>query len=331
MASTGQTTAGSGWAGMTAEQYMALLQAQAAKAGAMGYWEQPEYQPTEEEVLMAIYNNRPDLKNAFKNKGKELTDNAKILSKMRTWAQSGEAANLMKTHGSLVGYAQKQTDLAGRPWIAATKSKTETPTMAREQWNAQTGQWEKTFAREGEQWNQNFGLQKDQLGLQQQNAGLSLIQTLAAQRGPADWAAYWQTQNAAANTQLPAWAQILAQKTGVVAQSPAAQGLMGAATGQSIPGTTFGTQQQRPQGSELFQPGAVAKAAPSWAPQVPTQPLGVAPQQVNALQWNALSPTAQQGLVGYVDTMGGVSGTDWISKLQRMMPTGQASSMTAYR
>jgi hypothetical protein len=146
--------------------------------------------------------------------------------------------------------------------------------------------------------------------------------TLQAQnKGPGNAFQLWGLQQAAARTQLPQWQQALQsvlQQQGIVPQ----QGLYG--------------QQQRagtPQAAQA--PGQVVPEAPTgYAPlapgQAPQLPPAVLPQQVNAAQWQALTPSAQQGIAGLAGQQGWYE-QDWLDQMQRMFPKGNATGSTSYR
>jgi len=56
----------------------------------------------------------------------------------------------------------------------------------------------------------------------------------------------------------------------------------------------------------------------------------LAPQKVGAQQWSALTPSAQQGLLGYTEQQG-YNADDWYQRMMQMAPKGQASPATQWR
>jgi hypothetical protein len=174
-----------------------------------------------------------------------------------------------------------------------------------------------------DQFEKQFGLQERQFGFTQQQAewqkqnqqaqlALDWAALAAQNTGPRNAFKLWNIQQMGAKTQLPAWQQVLQnvlQQQGLGgAAAPAAPGMAGAPTAASaVP--------------------AVAGAGGIVAP--PASP-GLAPQKVAANQWQALTPSAQQGVLGYVEQQGYYP-EDWYQRMLQMQPKGQASPLTAWR
>jgi hypothetical protein len=182
-----------------------------------------------------------------------------------------------------------------------------------------------------EQFDKTYGLQERQFGLTQQQAewqkqaqqaqlGLDWASLQAQNKGPGNAFQLWGLQQAAVRTQLPQWQQALQsvlQQQGIVPpQGLYAQPRTGPPQAAQAPGRVV------PEA-----PAVVAPLAPGQAPQLPP---AVLPQQVNARQWQALTPSAQQGIVGLAGQQGWYE-QDWLDQMARMFPKGAGTGATQYR
>jgi hypothetical protein len=363
MASNTDAFGGSGWQQMLADLMKGVLSGQIDLGNLLGTYTKPAYTPTESETLLAIYNNRPDLQAAFKKANKNKTpDEAKQLQMMRDWTKTGEGANLVKQPGGLVGYAQSQKDLAGNPWLKASTPETKTPTLGQQSqdWTKQSGQqglaldYAKTLASMsgpadyGKSWLLQQNAAKTQIpawgkilqnmtGIQGNNpASQGLIQRafggqqpagsqqqgqfLTSTGGPSVNMAGGQQGNVAnsATGTNQNWQQMmqaqLAQALQGMSNAPKPAGGYGDTMpadalkqGVTLNGTQFGTQQQ----------------SPAWTP-------SLRPQDVTAQGWNALSPSAQQGMMGIIGSLTGQDPNDWLAQMQKLSPIGQATGRTQW-
>ena len=354
-----------------------------------------EDQPTRNDVLNAIYKNRPDLQAAYEakkstkdKKGKlwtgdpiafmedwlkttaesEVKSDPTAYAKKQGWiAKPGEVPTLEREKfdadkaqaAATLGLSRQQFEqtLALQTAAAATQ---------REQWAAQLGmdkdQFEKTYtlqqqqfeeqrnqaaaqlglSREQFEWQreyqaQQLGMTKDQFekqyGLQQRAQTLSEQQagwgkeqgqaqlaldwaSLQAQnKGPGNAFQLWGLQQAAARTQLPQWQQAL--------QSVLQQ------QGIAPPQGLYGSQGAAGQAAATLA-GSVTPPAPATPGAPPVLPPAVLPQQVNAAQWQALTPSGQQGIVGLAGQQGWYE-QDWLDQMARMFPKGAGNPNTQYR
>jgi hypothetical protein len=193
----------------------------------------------------------------------------------------------------------------------------------------QKDQWAAELGVNKEQFSQTFGLQeRAQTQSEQQGAwskekdqaqlALSWAQLAASQSGPRNAFKQWNIEQAGAKTQLPAWQNVLQN---VLAQ----QGLGPGAAAPVVPG------------GERAGGVAAAPVQPQWQSTVPgmgvsaqTQAPSLAPQKVGAQQWAGLTPSAQQGVLGYAEQQG-YNADDWFARMTAMAPKGQASSQSQWR
>lgn len=134
------------------------------------------------------------------------------------------------------------------------------------------------------------------------NLGLQYLNLLSSQSGPQDWIKYWNTTRNAAQTNLPAWAQALANNQNL----PAFQGPTTAPPGYqgSMPSGAAG--------------GSVYGAMPN-----------IAPTQITPQQFGNLLPSEQAGLQGMIESQGGYV-PDYLQQMMAAWPTGRAGKRTVW-
>jgi len=138
-------------------------------------------------------------------------------------------------------------------------------------------------------------LEREQM---QGSQALQYLSLLASQRGPQDWISYWNTVRNAQQTNLPAWAQALAQNLNL----PAFQGPT--TVPPSVPGQ-----------------GAPATGTTTEGGTMPT----ISPIQITPQQYNNLLPSEIAGLQGLVEQSGGWM-PDFLAQMQRAWPTGRVGT-----
>jgi hypothetical protein len=367
MASNTDAFGGSGWQQMLADLMKGVLSGQIDLGNLLGTYTKPAYTPTESETLLAIYNNRPDLQAAFKKANKNKTpDEAKQLQMMRDWTKTGEGANLVKQPGGLVAYAQSQKDLAGNPWLRASTPETKTPTLGQQNqdWAKLSGQqglaldYAKTLASMsgpadyGKSWLLQQNAAKTQIpawgkilqnmtGIQGNNpASQGLIQRAFGGQQPAgnqQQGAYFDAQG---KWQQPNNGMMYAQGAPSGNMAGGQQGnAANAATGggqnwQQLAQALQAQFSQNQLGSNVLQKGTTLNGAQSGfgtqQQQAPAWTPSLRPQDVTAQGWNALSPSAQQGMMGIIGSLTGQDPNDWLKQMQQLSPIGQATGRTQW-
>lgn len=203
-----------------------------------------------------------------------------------------------------------------------------------------------TEDRDWDQWQSEHAWEKERWGeereLKQQSLGLDYLSLLSQLKGPADWVAYSNMQRGAQNTQLPAWANMLAQGMGFdpfQAAGPhgsgnAAMDAMGNMLGKNAlaqggMGGDANLVMFPAQGMGTLGQGSADPLAQIGAEMQGQQPYFQG-HQMTPEQWNNMLPSEQQMLQGWVEGIQGDYFDDYLAKMQRAAPTGQGGNISQF-